>query len=197
MLNAGQEDPKSLLARFFPNLEAFELYIIKKDFLQIEDVRYLQNLSLQSTVKEKSIIFLTFHKIGLEAQNALLKVLEELPEKKMFFLNTGQEDTLLDTLRSRLQSLNLPAKSKNDSSAVKDFLDLNMDKRLAFLDNLRKKDKEKLAEFLDSFEYYLAKNLHKPGARKALENLLSFRRADNLAAQPHKALLESLAFVEL
>ncbi len=197
MLNAGQEDPKSLLARFFPNLEAFEIYIIKKDFLQIEDVRYLQNLSLQSTVKEKSIIFLTFHKIGLEAQNALLKVLEELPEKKMFFLNTGQEDTLLDTLRSRLQSLNLPAKSKNDSLAVKDFLDLNIDKRLAFLDNLRKKDKEKLAEFLDSLEYCLAENLNKPGARKALENLLSFRRADNLAAQPHKALLESLAFVEL
>ncbi len=197
MLNAGQEDPKSLLARFFPSLEAFETYIIKKDFLQIEDVRYLQNLSLQSTVKEKSIIFLTFHKIGLEAQNALLKVLEELPEKKIIFLNTGQEDTLLDTLRSRLQAINLPAKPQKDTSAARDFLDLNIDKRLDFLDNLRKKDKEKLADFLDSFEYYLTKNLNKPGARKTLENLLSFRRADNLGAQPHKALLESLAFVEL
>lgn len=47
------------------------------------------------------IAFYSFEKATLEAQNALLKVLEELSSKHIFLLFTSNIDALLPTIRSR------------------------------------------------------------------------------------------------
>lgn len=79
--------------------------IIKfEDKLKIADVRLLKK---RLAVKEKNRLVVIENTILPEAQHALLKTLEELPEDTSFFILTQQEDDLLATIRSRCSIVRL------------------------------------------------------------------------------------------
>ncbi len=85
-------------------------FIIEKDSLTygIDTVRKLKKWSLLKPFNSNAKLALIQHadKLTTEAQNALLKLIEEPPENTLIFLTTKNENLLLATIRSRCQTIN-------------------------------------------------------------------------------------------
>lgn len=73
--------------------------------IKIADVRGLQDFVHQSSHQSQRRIILipSVERMTTAAANALLKMLEEPPEKTLFLLSTGKPHRLLPTIRSRCQ----------------------------------------------------------------------------------------------
>lgn len=80
----------------YSNISLFEAEEIKtEDIFKIKSEAYI------ATEKEKEIVIKTRH-INAYAQNALLKLLEEPPERVFFVLLVSSKYALFDTVKSRL-----------------------------------------------------------------------------------------------
>ena len=77
----------------------------------IEAVRSLENfLSLKVPGKQtikRVVLILDSHLLGIEAQNALLKILEEPPQDTVIIMTANQQTALLPTIQSRVQTTNV------------------------------------------------------------------------------------------
>lgn len=75
-----------------------------KQSISIDEVRKLKKHIFQKPVhlNSKIIIFKEAHKLTTEAQNALLKILEEPPANVIIILEAHNKENLLLTVRSRL-----------------------------------------------------------------------------------------------
>jgi DNA polymerase III subunit delta' len=84
-----------------------EFIEIKQGNIPVEESRQIiQNLSLKSYEGGyKIVIIWMVEAMGIAAANALLKILEEPPEKTLFFLITNGTDKLLTTIISRTQRI--------------------------------------------------------------------------------------------
>lgn len=83
-----------------------------KSTITIEQVRNLYNLT--RTGNGLMILIKDAHQMGREAQNAFLKLLEEPPKNTSFILTTSSIDSLLSTIRSRTQAIEVHTPSKNE-----------------------------------------------------------------------------------
>jgi hypothetical protein len=91
----------------------------KKDTLtsnKIEGIRALNEfIALTNSVSEKRIaIVFDAHSMNINAQNALLKTLEELPENKHIFLISNQRKYFLPTIYSRSSLITIKNPDPND-----------------------------------------------------------------------------------
>jgi len=96
-----------------------------KSSIGIEAVRDLQQflkLKLPTNAAWRFVIIPDAQGLTTEAQNALLKLLEEPPERTILVLSTTSEQALLPTIRSRMQQLTVHVPSQND---VIRFFDAN------------------------------------------------------------------------
>src|SRR3990167_5471409 len=75
-----------------------------KQSISIDEVRSLKKHIFQKPVHlpSKIIIFKEAHKLTTQAQNALLKILEEPPANVIIILEAQNKENLLPTVRSRL-----------------------------------------------------------------------------------------------
>lgn len=95
-----------------------------------------------------------------EAQNALLKTLEELPEQTIFIMGATNDSSFLPTALSRCEIITLKSKetfnpTKTDSDIEK-LLDATFEERFEYIEKL--KDKELfLKELVSFFHYNLSK----------------------------------------
>lgn len=102
-----------------------------------------------------------------EAQNALLKTLEETPGGAVFFLIVPSPHMLLPTVRSRAQMLQLTGHTGEDETRIdaREFLAATLQARLDMLKillekgNDEKRDIGAIIAFLSSLERLLAKNV--------------------------------------
>lgn len=80
----------------------------------VEMVRNLQAELSYATFqgKVRHIVLVDIHQSSLEAQNAMLKLLEEPPKKTQFWLITPHPQSLLPTITSRVAEISTSAKSK-------------------------------------------------------------------------------------
>jgi DNA polymerase-3 subunit delta' len=82
-----------------------------KSSVTIEQIRELQHfLTLKTTGKDairRVIVILQADTMGSDAQNALLKTVEEPPLDTMIFLGASQTEDLLPTIRSRVQLVHI------------------------------------------------------------------------------------------
>lgn len=164
--------------------------------LSIENSRALKNeQSLGSDTKK--IFILEIASATTEAQNALLKVLEEPAADTYFFFIVPSAEILLPTVRSRLQTLKAtspPTPPQRGGELAQDFLAMTPAKRLEWL-----KTAEIPANFLDQIEVALNES-----ARAALDpratlagypDLTLARRHWHTPGVTHKLFLEHLAVV--
>lgn len=80
-----------------------------------ESDEIIRKLSLKSSQGGyKAVIIWQAEKMNVECANKLLKLLEEPPEKTVFFLITESPDLLLQTIRSRTQRIIIPKIEEND-----------------------------------------------------------------------------------
>lgn len=96
----------------------------------IEDVRNIQKkISLKPfRGKTKAVVIQVYENITTEAQNALLKVLEEPPANTVIIINISKKELLLPTIISRCKIIELEEEiislNNEDVSSLSDFLNI-------------------------------------------------------------------------
>jgi DNA polymerase III delta prime subunit len=117
-----------------------EVIVRITDTLAISEVRKLIEQSYQ-TPGDKSyrLLVVVANQIASEAQQALLKILEEPPATTRFAVVLPDATTLLPTVRSRVLIVNCTDEEEVDSSAFSMFLSLSVPERLLYIAEIAKK----------------------------------------------------------
>ena len=182
------------------------------EVMGVDEARELKSAAERKVVGENRRVFIVSSRgITREAQNALLKMLEEPPVGTLFFLLVPSLDLLLPTLRSRLQILEVLSDVPDmDKQLVATFLEGTIPVRLATVQKMLKGlDQEKKAKegstgqlsekghimtFLISLERTLAEK--DPAlVAEALREVLLVKKYSRDRAASLKLLLEHLALV--
>ncbi|MGH7203347.1 MAG: hypothetical protein ACREHC_02810 [Candidatus Levyibacteriota bacterium] len=148
------------------HIHAFDITFLEKDTsdkkttlsIGIEDIKQLQKKIFLKPIKSKTkaIIIEDAQLLTPEAQNALLKVLEEPPAQTMILLNTTSKEALLPTILSRCQIVELetePLKLKEKEllelqTFITDLPNLSIGQKLKHAEKLAK-DKEKALVWIE------------------------------------------------
>jgi hypothetical protein len=165
--------------------------------LGIDEARNISELISVRPFGEKRVLIIDAQEITPQAQNALLKTLEEPGEGNLFFFIVPYEDLLLPTLRSRMQKLTPtslsalgPRGEVATNDAVAKFLNFSPAKRLDFAK--RFKDGEKpLGPFLDVLLAHLKENKD----TKNIEKVFEMRRFADDSGSDARLILEHLSLV--
>ncbi len=109
-----------------------------KEEITINQIRELKKDLIVSPVGKRMIIFYDFDKSGLEAQNSLLKILEEKVEENLFVFLVTNPEKVIPTIRSRAKLLDGVRKKiiqQKKVSIDKIILQLEKCKNTSFLNN--------------------------------------------------------------
>jgi|SRR3989344_4878540 len=118
----------------------------------IDDGRELKKSQSRKNIDAKKQIFiLAFHFISHEAQNALLKVLEEPSQNTYFFIVIPNTSSFLETIISRAQIIKFPGTKQSSDYDIAKFLSSSGAKRLQMLQKIiDEKNKSQALFFLNS-----------------------------------------------
>ncbi len=160
----------------------------------------------------KKIFIIQMNGITVEAQNALLKLLEEPAEYVHFFLIVPSAHLLLPTVRSRMSVIQTCAtdttggksvSSNNDDNPIiadtKSFISMSIPKRLDFIKKLmdditkEKKTKQDVIELLNAIELQIYKDGGTKKTALALSTIEKARTYMHDRAPSFKMLLEYVA----
>lgn len=90
-----------------------------------------------------------------EAQNALLKTIEELPEDALFILASSSDANFLPTILSRCQIVYLsPSEGRIDTSDVEKLLNWGLTERFEYVEKIKNRE-----EFLKTLAVYFHHNI--------------------------------------
>ncbi len=183
-----------------------DMYVREYQRFGIDDAIELRDRSSKRPVAGSHRIFI-IATAGMtsEAQNALLKTLEEPPADAVFFFVVPAPETLLQTLRSRAQILTLVHTGEKEQTIdAKTFLAAPSQKRLDMLKPLLEKDEDdkrdigNIIRFLSSLEQLLEKNPEGLARRVTTEGLHAIYRARKYIGDKGalvKPLLEQIALL--
>jgi len=115
------------------NINTFDITVIEKEetkqSLGIDDIKRMQKKIFLKPVrsKTKAVILEDSQLLTIEAQNAMLKMLEEPPEHTIIILAADSEESLLPTIHSRCQIIRLKEEirtlSEKDEQEIKQFIE--------------------------------------------------------------------------
>ncbi|MGC6471004.1 MAG: ATP-binding protein [Flavobacteriales bacterium] len=93
----------------------------KQGFISVNEAQELSKKTVLKTYENSYRVIIIWHaeKLLAAASNKLLKLIEEPPEKTVFFLLTPSPESLLDTINSRVQSTII---DKCDENTLSQFL---------------------------------------------------------------------------
>ncbi len=147
--NASQEDAIDFCMNIDIDKKSIKVY----ETLTIDDVRKIKQDSFISTTQKRAFLF---NRVRFDAQNALLKTLEE-PAYSSYFIFYGDEE-LLDTIKSRAQII----KGKKHNLQNEELLDAiknsNIHKLMLSAVKLHTLPKEKLVSILEWIAVELTKS---------------------------------------
>jgi hypothetical protein len=185
-------------------------FIVHEGPLGIDDARNITQRIQSKPFGDKRVLIIDAGEVTLQAQNALLKTLEEPGEGNHFFLVAPYEDVLLPTLRSRLhiirsssrdsRALPSPAGLRRDSNLANSrslqlvpdtFLKLTPAKRLEFAKKFKESEKP-LGPFLDSLLHTM--KIEKMNA-KDVEKIFTVRRFADDQSSDARLILEHISLM--
>ena len=176
-----------------------DFLLMESETFGIDDSRNMKKwVSGKPLLGEIKACLIVTNSITLEAQNALLKVLEEPPMGTYIFINIDSLGNLLPTFLSRVKVLDTSVVSEKLDS---EFLDSNIKKKLTLIRSLTKnKDKTPMKELLKNLEEIAYKNYAKDIAgdvakAKAMKNILTAKIFASSRGSSPKMLLEWLSCV--
>lgn len=141
--------------------DSSDLYVRTYSFFGVEEARELRDRAQLAAHGAHRVFVIAAPSMTSEAQNALLKTLEEPPMGTLFFIIVPSPAALLPTVRSRVQPLSIAHEAISGVS-VEDFLQASAEARLKMLTPLLEKgsdDKRDIGSiliFLSSLERRLA-----------------------------------------
>jgi len=174
-----------------------DFFVREYENLGVDDARQLVTLQSRKAARGGGKIFiLGFESITHEAQNALLKVLEEPTKDTKFFLVVSNPLMLLGTLRSRLEELHL-GNGTGDIENAREFLSASSSERLVMVsDIVKEKDKARARQLLDGVERVLYERKGKDAdSVGVLEEISKLRSYAGQRGGSVKLVLEHLALV--
>jgi len=105
--------------------------------LAVDDARQISTYAQLKSVGGAKYFIVAFSRAGVEAQNALLKVVEEAPGNTHFFFCTQNTGALLPTLRSRCITVSSELRvESSEREEAKEFLALSYAERLSKVEKL-------------------------------------------------------------
>ncbi|MEK7509889.1 MAG: hypothetical protein AAB605_04230 [Patescibacteria group bacterium] len=181
-----------------------DVYVHTYRSFGIDEARALRERAQRKSLSGEGRVFALFAPgMTSDAQNALLKVLEEPPARAVFFFVVPSPETLLSTLRSRMQMMTLPEGGKVGALLVDAglFLAAPVAKRLEMLKPLYEYDEDEgrdmgaVIGFLQALERQFAKEKLSPASKQGLEAIYRARRFVGDKGSLLKALLEQMALL--
>lgn len=134
----------------------------------IDDARRITELAERSPFGERKVFFISSSRITREAQNALLKILEEPVSNTHFFLSVREEEMIIPTLISRMEIIRVLKRHEGDQKEAKKFINHLLRERLDFAQKFS--DGEiSLPEFLDDLLLELRSKGDKANVKKVFE----------------------------
>jgi len=122
--------------------------------VKIDDVRYIEK---QVEINDSKIQCYMLGKIGYDAQNAILKMIEEPPENRYFIFYMS--DNLLDTVISRAQVVRLQSDNNDiDLKIVNDILNGREKDVLLYLNGVSKSGKEEIIDIFTIISSHLVES---------------------------------------
>lgn len=136
-----------------------DFLFFEEESFGIESARMLERWAIgKPLVGSHKVCVVVSKSINFEAQNAMLKTLEEPKEGTYFFFAIESLGSLLPTLLSRVQVISFLEKTQVDTKANK-FLKANIEDRLSIVRSLQKNaDKSKMRDFIQNLESLAAEN---------------------------------------
>jgi|AntRauTorckE6833_2_1112554.scaffolds.fasta_scaffold00021_49 hypothetical protein len=170
------------------------LHEVYEDFLTVADARRLQETAARAPIeKPERILVIYAARIGSEAQNALLKLFEDPPERSRFLLLVPTITMLLPTVRSRLQIETPAAVTKALSTTGNDFLQATYKERMDIIERLHKaKDKMSMRTIVTDVGSYVSLHETSYAVTRATVGALEYR---DLPGASLKMWLEYLALL--
>lgn len=196
-----QEVQKSLLLSGLSNPHPDLLYFDSSQKLGIEQARKVkQFLSLKPfSAKGKAVVLEDASKLTAEAQNSLLKTLEELSSECLFILGAKSDVNFLPTILSRCQIIKLDQPAPNQGGSgpatpeVERLIQMGIADRFEYIEKL--KDRQQF--LLDLTAFFRDKMVKEPENREIFEFVKNLMLAQEWAAQNVniRAILEYLMLV--
>ena len=144
-------DIEATLAELLPNYPIHSTRIIKneekEEFLLIQATQAIKEAYIATS--EKKYIFLCGSTFRKEAQNSLLKILEEPPKNVVFIIITNSKSSLLPTIYSRLPYKYLK-KSVLKNESILDINKLDLKDIYNFLKDNQKISKQEAKDIVES-----------------------------------------------
>ncbi len=78
----------------------------EEKIIKLSTAHLIQNLLSYDTKNKRFIVLNDAHKLNKEAQNSLLKIVEEIKAKALLFFVTHRQFKIYPTIRSRMQKIN-------------------------------------------------------------------------------------------
>ncbi len=203
-INSGTKNTHTELLKFLEKAHKIpvhgnpDLFDRTYETFTIDDARELKaSHEMKSvTAGAKKIFIMTMNGITIEAQNALLKLLEEPSGNTHFFLIIPSAHLLLPTIKSRVSILAhdkfTPQIGTTDAA---NFLKLPIQKRLDQIKKLteeiskEKKTNQDAIDFVNSIE----ETIYRSGVKRGLREIQAARTYLNDRAPSIKMLLEFIA----
>jgi DNA polymerase III delta prime subunit len=124
---------------------------VGEEVFGIEESRALAEWHSRKALERHRFDIINTFSIPHEAQNSLLKLLEESSAGTHIFIIVPAKDILLPTVRSRLSELKLPAAERSSAADSSDFLKLSPPQRLKKIESIAKaKDRFAALELFDA-----------------------------------------------
>ncbi len=207
LIQGGENTAQVLIERLFTEgvLMRSSPDVFKRTYRSfgVEDAHELRMRARTKPVTLSHRIFVVVvPSITTEAQNALLKTLEEPSPHALFFFIVPSPHLLLSTIRSRVQTLEIDGgESDLDVTLVEDFLKSPPDKRLLQLKNLYEHDDDEgrdigsVLSFLSNLERRLAHHTPVDARNEALKAVYRARKYATDKGSLLKSLLEQAALI--
>jgi DNA polymerase III delta subunit-like protein len=177
-----------------------DLYVREYASFGVDEARELAlRASSRAISSERRVFIVVVSGMTIEAQNALLKTLEEPAAYALFFFVVPSPQMLLPTLRSRAQVLHVETGAHEHAIDARLFLRSSPAERLALLKPLLEKDDDDVRNlapiigFLNDLETSLANGA--VSHRQALESVYRARKYMGDKGSLTKALLEQVALL--
>lgn len=167
-----------------------DFFVFRAETFGIDEARDLRALSARKAVVTNKIFLIMPLRITPEAQNALLKTFEDPYPDTYFFLVLREEELVLPTLRSRMQTTKVSG-TYTVNTDVEEFVKSSLKERLLFAERFADK-KKNLPVFLDSLLLLLRKEKAKEGLVKKIYNI---RRLVSDSGVASRLIIEHLALV--
>jgi hypothetical protein len=192
----GDEDADALLASIFSQLGIKEsgnpdFFAFRTDSFGIDEARDLGARAGRKAFGHRKIFVISAGRITVEAQNALLKSMEDPYPDTHFFVRVRGEHLLIPTLRSRMQVLRPGGSVVSNTEEAEKFLASPISDRLNFAKKFAD-DERAVSPFLDAVMKVLKA---KQSSLDKLDRVFTLRRfADDRSASA-RLLLEHLSLV--